>query len=206
MKYGTFHVALQGYCQRNSFQKNIKMKMSITFMAVLIVGTIMAFGQRAKVGEVRYSVLKPEQFIHLYGKSWVLMDGRNINGTNLFDLTKSDVLPDGRGVFIRGANAKRDFQSGDPDGDRAIGSYQSDALRSHTHEYSDAHFAEVNAGNAGLQGNQGNSDFDNGRCTTNQTTAPFGGLETRPKNIALYCYVKVNKRRAAPASGKVLLP
>ena len=177
------------------------MKSKIFLIALLIVGTATTYAQRAKLGEVRYSLLDPEKFINLNGKSWVLMDGRNISGTDLAELTSATNIPDGRGVFIRGANAKRDPQSGDPDGDRPVGSFQRDEVVQHSHVYSDAHFAEINGGNQGLQGNKGDSDYDNGRLATNQTTQVTGGAETRPRNIVLYSYLKVNKRRSAQGSG-----
>lgn len=169
----------------------------MTLFILLIVGTVSSFAQKARVGEVRYSVLNPEQFIAIYGKTWVLLDGRNINGTDLWKVSKLVNIPDGRGVFVRGSNMKRDTQTGDPDGDRTVGSYQTDAFATHTHKYSDAHYAEVQCGNIGLFGNKGDSDNDNNRCTTDQVTEASGGSETRPRNIVLYTYVKVNKRKSA---------
>lgn len=145
-----------------------------------------------RIGDVKYSVLNPENFVRENGKGWVLMDGRNINNTDLFRLTRLNNIPDGRGVFIRNMNAGRSVAEGDPAGNRAMGSYQADEIKTHTHQYSDAHYAEVNCGNQGLFGNKGESDNDNGRCVTTQTTVASGGPESRPRNIALYAYIKVN--------------
>jgi len=88
-------------------------------------------------------------------------------------------IPDLRGVFLRGhdPNGTRDPQSG-----RAIGSYQQDEFKSHTHPENAATGIPgqwVNAG--GLYNIQGGGPG---------TTGATGGPETRPKNVAAPFIIK----------------
>lgn len=64
----------------------------------------------SSLGEVKISLLPPSQFSIVNGNSWVLIDGRNISGSNLDLFLKSNNLdslltsgniPDLRGNFIR---------------------------------------------------------------------------------------------------------
>lgn len=136
-------------------------------------------------------------------------------------------LPDLRGLFLRGVNDGRTGPLSDPEhaddrrpqnhmggnvGNR-VGSVQHFATampgtafqtleetQTHRHPYSDAHFAEVDAGRHGLKGNKGDSDNDNGRHTTNQVTSPNdarhthrivgGDAETRPSNAYVHWIIK----------------
>ncbi len=80
------------------------------------------------------------------------------------------------GRFIRGID--RSNTSIDPDGERAPGSIQDEALKSHAHSYRDRHgFANGHGDriHAGISTHQQTSD----------TTSATGGPETRPKNVAL---------------------
>lgn len=151
---------------------------------------------------------------------WVVCDGQLYDRTerayvNLFDAIgvswggdggNKFAVPDLRGMFLRGVSdntgvdpdavnrgkSRPDLNSSGNGGD-AVGSKQNEEIRSHTHSYSDAQFAEYNCGTPPktLQGNTGNWDYDNGRCTTEQTTAPAGGNETRPKNAYVYYIIKL---------------
>lgn len=149
---------------------------------------------------------------------WVVCDGQLYDRTerayvNLFDAIgvswggdggNKFAVPDLRGLFLRGVTDNTDVdpnaterEKSRPDlnssgnGGNAVGSKQKDEIKQHTHIYSDAHYAEVNCGNQGLFGNKGDSDGDNGRCTTNQTTNPTGGAESRPKNAYVYYLIKL---------------
>jgi len=151
-------------------------------------------------------------------KGWVVCDGKLYNRADtaykkLFnaigvswggDGVNKFAVPDLRGLFLRGVSEKSNV---DPDtllrtksrpdlnssgnGGNAVGSKQQDDIKEHTHKYQDAYFAEVNCGNQGLEGNKGESDNDNGRCANEQTTAPSGGAETRPKNAYVYYIIKL---------------
>lgn len=151
---------------------------------------------------------------------WVLCDGKLYDRTrtaytNLFnaigvswggDGGNKFAVPDLRGQFLRGVsdnsnidpdatsrNKSRPDLNSSGNGGNAVGSKQEDHIKSHTHDYSDAHFAEFNCGSPPkiLQGNLGDVDYDNGRCSTTQTTAATGGNESRPKNAYVYYIIKL---------------
>jgi microcystin-dependent protein len=87
-------------------------------------------------------------------------------------------LPDFRGVFLRGWDNSRGF-----DASRAFGSYQSDLLASHTH--SNAYVPAEYPNNSMLGPDTFYSNF-----SKVGTTSATGGVETRPKNVAINYYVK----------------
>jgi len=187
-----------------------KIFLSLLFVVTILVsnaqpsGTILAFGgPKNKI---------PAGWVVCDGK---LFDRTNRTYTNLFnaigvswggDGGNRFAVPDLRGQFLRGVTegstsdpdaANRDKSRPDlnssGNGGNAVGSKQKDEIKSHTHDYSDAHFAEFICGTPprNLQGNFGDHDNDNGRCATNQITAPAGGPESRPKNAYVYYIIKL---------------
>jgi hypothetical protein len=115
-------------------------------------------------------------------------DGRSILGSKLEDTGVANA-PDLRGRFLRGLNVMYnhgefpalDPALADPDGnDRRPGSYQADEFRSHSHSFGAQHMG------GGLNGG-GTGDL----CLNRETSAA-GGKETRPKNVAVYYYIKIN--------------
>jgi hypothetical protein len=162
---------------------------SIAFFALSFIPPV----SDGKIGDIRYSILNPQKFIQTHGSGWVLMDGRNINNSNLFQFIGMVNLPDARGVFIRGMNIGRDVTNGDAEGDRSVGQYQADGVKRHQHGFSDAWFAEVNCGHGNILGSR-SSDGDNMKCEDHDITDNGVGLidETRPRNISLYVYVKIS--------------
>ncbi|MBN1306441.1 MAG: hypothetical protein JXA18_00890 [Chitinispirillaceae bacterium] len=110
---------------------------------------------------------------------WVPADGRTAT-TEYFQATGKADVPDLRGLFLRGLNAGREDDREDPEGvGRTAGDYQADTLKSHTH------LEDLATGNGGL--------FSGGSYGESMTksTSPTGGAETRPRNAAVYWYVKV---------------
>jgi microcystin-dependent protein len=95
-------------------------------------------------------------------------------------------LPDLRGYFVRGSGTNSD---GTASG--AFGAKQADALKSHTHPYSDYYERSAVSYANGLDGSAtrlGVNGFSNTGLSTPRTTSATGDTETRPKNIAmLYC-------------------
>jgi len=83
-------------------------------------------------------------------------------------------IPDTRGEFIRGFDNGRGVDTG-----RIIGTNQSDELKSHSHQLWGRIASAAGTANREISGVSGNS---------NVQSNSFGGLETRPRNIAMmYC-------------------
>ncbi len=81
-------------------------------------------------------------------------------------------VPDTRGEFPRFFDDSRGVDSG-----RVFGSWQTDEIKAHSHRFQG--FGGVSATYAsGILGN------------TEQQTYPFGGVETRPRNITFYAFIK----------------
>jgi hypothetical protein len=102
---------------------------------------------------------------------------KNIYGNSEAKTINEFVLPDLRGLFIRGYD-KEGVR--DPEGKtRKFGGVQNDELGSHTHPFPVGTWH----GYGGRNAKSGNTDGDH-------TTKPRGGKETRPKNIALLPLIK----------------
>jgi hypothetical protein len=147
--------------------------------------------------------------------AWKPADGRDAPAGSRYRQLIGQRLPDLRGMFLRGTNTfrpgePRDDGQQDPDTDRAAGSYQPDALQSHKH-------ADRGHGHGTDAAQQtGSTSADNSReraappdpprATIHAGHADLGdpvdsgtgagavrhGPETRPKNVAVYYYVRVN--------------
>ena len=85
-------------------------------------------------------------------------------------------LPDLRGEFIRGWDAGRGVDDG-----RSMGSSQSDELAAHSHSFELQSGTEAN----GPHGNTGGP-----HASTQFVTGSSGGVETRPRNVALLPCIK----------------
>ena len=139
-----------------------------------------------QVGEVKVSLLEPTDFKEKYGDVWYLMDGRSSAGTDFAALTGLNSIPDARGKFLRMVNAGASGENYDPE-NRAVGSYQKDLLRSHSHNYRYTRFGH-DMNDRGLP----TKSMDNDGKWHSENTKASGGAETRPKNIGVYYYVKIN--------------
>lgn len=170
------------------------------------------------VGDVKYSILNPTDFVKENGDCWVPMDGRSLAGSRLAAHTSSynhANLPDAGGLFFR---AQEFSGGGDRDPNRTntspIAEFQADLLGSHTHtmqnagehthQYNDRHinedwihpqggtsFSDMHAGGDNTPG------FDEIRTTEKSsehthTINTAGGPETRPKNLNLWVYIRIN--------------
>lgn len=145
------------------------------------------------VGTVIASFVPPSQFLTTERKAqWVLAEGQIIPGGSAFHslVTASpdayasrDRLPDLRGMFLRGMNEGRTDEHKDTDGlTRKSGGFQDDAFEAHSHKLGDS--AHAGSGDPrAWSAKAGNLDFE---------SAKTGGSETRPKNIGVYYYVKIN--------------
>ena len=151
------------------------------------------------LGTIIASVLEYDKFCQAINDShninnkkstYVPCDGRTLNGSKLEEMGVTHA-PDLRGRFLRGLNVMYNhgqfpalnLSTADPEGEgREAGSYQADEFKSHSHKYDNSY--------AGPQAGYG----DNGRPGPNpdQNTGSTGGLETRPRNVAVFYYIKIN--------------
>lgn len=137
------------------------------------------------VGDIKYSILTPAQFVMENGDCWVPMDGRDIIGSKLEDDYGWDNVPDMSGLFIRA----QEFENGaDNDPNRtssnAVGEYQADELKSHRH----LHVRTEGDIIRGSSGGNATVRYGNVSAHTNYT----GGSETRPRNRNFYVYIRVD--------------
>jgi len=134
---------------------------------------------------------------------WIPADGRSMVGSQLSKLIGVSKAPDLRGRFLRGLNTfYNDGQPNlniatadqdDPSSNRKAGEYQSDMLKTHTHSFS--HVIQVGPNephniNGGFRHGAGGSEGYNNYNNTGENSN--GGSETRPKNITVYYYIKIN--------------
>jgi hypothetical protein len=159
-----------------------------------------------QLGTIISSVLNYDQLNDSLGEprgchqnsTYAPCDGRAISGSRLANATDRNQVPDLRGQFIRGLNSfhlegqpEIDPSKSDPDGlNRKVGSYQSDLLANHLHSAnSNSGFAHVGGPGMGMQSNEG-QEFQ--FITPSISVDAFGGAETRPKNVTVYFYIKIN--------------
>lgn len=143
------------------------------------------------VGTVLTSMLDPTSFGTEIGDGWVLADGRDVSGSRYATLTSLNNVPDIRGMFLRGMNQGRSDGSEDPD-TRSVGDFQSDAFQGHIHSITGG-----SGGGAYVNPRVIAENSDQPRSTGNPTSDGINGTprtasETRPKNISVYYYVKIN--------------
>lgn len=166
------------------------------------------------VGDVKYSILNPAQFAAENGTCWVPMDGRPLAPTDkLRTITGMTSVPNGGGLFVRaqdfGGVAPGLASDNDParDHNSAIATVQQDDLESHTHTMNSAgaHTHTVTMGREGDDSGTGGSADEwtlhqtsldsvttNSSGTHTHTINNTGGSETRPKNLNLWVYIRIN--------------
>lgn len=162
------------------------------------------------VGDVKYSILNPTQFALANGACWVPMDGRALAVTDQlrsqFGLTN---VPDAGGLFMR----SQEFStSADYDPSRTsaspIGAFQDQAVQSHNHGVNDpghSHGYTDTRQNGGAGDKCGcagqSSPASQGTIDDNETSSGSGtgvsiqnagGPETRPRNLNLWAYIRIN--------------
>ena len=131
---------------------------------------------------------------------WAPADGRSVVGSEFGNILTN--VPDLRGVFLRGLNQfykngegapTQPTNQADPDNSRTAGKFQPDALGKHSHSVGPLNIGHSNLGNGGewrITSEDGPS-WNNTKIT--QTTNEVGDTETRPKNVAVYYYIRINK-------------
>ncbi len=152
-------------------------------MARVLLKTQAASG----IGAIKNSMLTEVQFQAQNGSGWVLCDGRDVTGSDYDTLTGNTTLPDARGQFLRGKSHGRSDGQENPDGDSALGTAQTDAFDSHSHTLTGVQ-SPLTAGNRNVLGS-----FASGPANSAESTTSDGGNETRPKNITINIFIKINE-------------
>jgi hypothetical protein len=158
------------------------------------------FDRRLPVGTIVSSVVHPQQFSELAGDPggfeapesvWVPADGRLVPGSTYASYVGGPV-PDLRGVFLRGLDYSEDRNvlcGRDPDGAvRIAGHYQEDALQDHKHKTTAINNNSVNNSIAGIN----RRTSARSPATVDEVLDARTADETRPKNVAVYYYIKIN--------------
>ncbi len=143
-------------------------------------------------------MLAPDKFLRgLFRKKWRLADGAKIPKSEYRKLMlgNESVSPERRlnlpnlgGVFLRGVNNNNGRGKHDPD-IRNAGDYQSDTIKKHHHTYN----SKIDSATCTVICGKGNDKvfFENIK-RGNTIETPNAIEETRPKNIAVYFYIKIN--------------
>lgn len=142
------------------------------------------------VGMIVQSMLTEAQFQAINGTSWVLADGRSVTGSVYASVTGSSTIPDARGIFLRGAGSQT-ISTVTYTG--TLGNKQNDQMQGHHHSVANA----LNeAGGSGWPSGTGNSGWNVNKATTPIADGvngnPRTGTETRPANLAVNVFIKIN--------------
>jgi hypothetical protein len=87
-------------------------------------------------------------------------------------------------------NAQRSDGNQDPDSQRTVGDLQQDAVQEHKHETSAANLPAYGDPTTDL-GYTSTGDAHAPRATVTNVKDAKAATETRPKNVAVYYYIKV---------------
>lgn len=128
--------------------------------------------------------------------AWAPADGRVVSNSRFHTITQKTNVPDYRGSFLRcnniidpGNTAVIPNGQADPDGTRDRNSFQKDGLQAHSHFYT-ANYQWAQGG-SGFVGS--GFDSNSGQGSHVVSSSVFGdAIETRPKNYAVYFYIKIN--------------
>jgi hypothetical protein len=164
----------------------------------IIVGDGAAFARfksnsQHAVGDVKTSMLTELQFqVEVDDPTWVLADGRDLDldpetiDSQYKTVTGSAIIPDLRGVFLRGKNNGRSTATGNPT-DVPLGTHQSDHNKAHTHSYTAAFTnSQADGGTAVVIVSTGTGSNTGGDSSG-------GGAETRVRSVTINHFIKVNR-------------
>lgn len=183
-------------------------KINLAIVMICTALSIMAFSKftdvsEGAIGDVKYSVLPPDKFREENGNGWFLMDDKvPIKGSTLHTRHGLVEIPDSRGMFIRTLNGRRNDQYMDKfslenNRERLVLDYQADAVKKHNHGFSTTFgffcgWPSNNLWTGGRNGNPMVAGSPECAISTLDTGTNLSLEETRPKNISLYTYIKIN--------------
>lgn len=182
---GTIASNRSGIKQASEQVNDLKQQASTLRLSTLPVGSIIP--SMLNVSEFAKEAGDPPTF-DLGTSKWTLADGKSVSGTHYAELTGNAPLPDLRGVFLRGKNNGRQDNRGNPD-ELSLGDFQDDQFQDHVHEY--------NRGGNTRDGTElyafpANTNGGIARAPTNYITQGKHGSETRPRNVTVNYYIRVN--------------
>ncbi len=147
-----------------------------------------------KVGDVIQSMLTEAQFQLYKDDTWILMDGRDVSGSDYAILLSSTTIPDARGQFLRAKNNGRsDGQENPTDG--ALGDAQTDSMQGHGHHIPSCSSQDGQGRVTAGASSTGSQSVDDASYATeyNSQGTPRTDTETRPKNITVNFFIKINE-------------
>jgi len=144
------------------------------------------------LGDVRASTLNPLDFQTEMGdNTWVLSYGQSVVGSDWATLTRETNVPDMRGQFIRGANNGRVDGNENPEG-TALRAFQAEQYKEHNHAGTTLQFDTGGIG-SDVPCIKASSIGRNPTPVDIVNDANSGGLETRPNNITVNYFIKINR-------------
>lgn len=145
------------------------------------------------VGSIIYSMLTQAQISNSINNPtpqiWKLADGSDVTGSAYAVLTGNTLLPDLRGIFVRGVNGGATAIN--PDGTLPLGTYTADRFGSHQHQFSVSQLnisLNVITAPVSLETTIDTPTFFN---TSNLTNAS-GGNDTAPTNVTVNIFIRIN--------------
>ena len=165
------------------------------------------------LGTIIVSSLSPSQLSEVVGDEavfnperslWSPADGRDVGRSRYGRILGFKTAPDLRGLFLRGLNSfdsnrlSRDDGLSDPE-DRSVLSLQGDAFQGHWHQLyagkndnGGFHNPGQARGHIAFTGPTSFAGRVQGPSSDGVNGEPRIGPETRPKNVAVYYYIKIN--------------
>lgn len=150
------------------------------------------------IGSIQQSILTLSQFQAENGDCWKLMDGSSLASTDLGVLTGMTNSPDARGNFLRMANNGRVDGNQNPNNNN-LGEFQSDAFQAHRHNWHLGQgggptnpFGTIYGANVASY-NYNTLQNNVGEAIASTQGTPRTSAETRPKNITVNFFIKINR-------------
>ena len=158
------------------------------------------------VGEFKHSNMTVAQFQAQWGPNWVLANGQSIAGSTLAAIQTANSIasptlaPNAMGLFLRGAGSQT---VGGVSLSATFGATQGDQMQSHWHNLRNNSGGLVgifndstSGGGTGILGSNGAADSSQARDlvtdANSSTGTPRAGSETRPANLAVNIFVRIN--------------
>lgn len=178
----------------------IEEQLNLLAKTLMPVGTIIS--STADFEHFKLIVKDPKNFDNFLSK-WAPADGRKVSGSKYSTsvIQTDDKVPDLRGLFLRGINDYGDFyvspvvESHKNPEEKKAGEFQDDMFQSHEHGMQWIHVneaAEINGQWNNIYPQLPNGYSDRKTNSSSKGASSTGGVETRPKNMTIYYYIKIN--------------